>query len=100
MLEQLRTKGYLQPEAYHTQARDIKNALQKNKDERIKLMESTYGKTIETIRKVRHQLEELKEPLDNFDENLFGNMVRSVQINKSNQVIFTLLCGLKFTERM
>lgn len=100
MLEQLRTKGYLQPEAYHTQAREIKNALQKKKDERMKLMESTYGETIEAIKKARHHLEEIKEPLDNFDENLFGNIIRSVQIDKSNQVIFTLLCGLKFTERM
>lgn len=100
MLEQLRTKGYLQPDAYHTQAREIKNALQKKKDERMKLMESTYGETVESIRKARHHLEELKEPLENFDENLFGNIVRTVQIDKANQVTFTLLCGLKFTERM
>ena len=100
MLEQLRTKGYLQPEAYHTQARAVKNALQKKKDERMKLMESTYGETIEAIGKARHHLEELKEPLDNFDENLFGNIVRSVQINKANQVTFTLQCRMKFTERM
>lgn len=100
MLEQLRTKGYLQPEVYQAQANAIRVALQKKKDERVRAMDSAYGKAIETIRNTIHQLEKLDEPIENFDAELFENIVDTVTIDKSDNVTFTLKRGLRFTERI
>ena len=100
MLEQLRTKGYLQPEVYQAQANAIRVALQKKKDERVRAMDSAYGRAIEVIRNTIHQLEKLNEPIENFDAELFENIVDTVTIDKSYNVTFTLKRGLRFTERM
>ena len=100
MLEQLRTKGYLQPEVYQTQANAIRVAIQKKKDERVRAMDSAYGKAIEAIRNTIHQLEKLDEPIENFDAELFENIVDTVTIDKSDNVTFTLKRGLRFTERI
>lgn len=100
MLEQLRTKGYLQPEVYQAQANAIRVALQKKKDERVRAMDSAYGAAMEAIRNTIHQLEKLDEPIENFDAELFENIVDTVTIDKSDNVTFTLKRGLRFTERM
>ena len=98
MLEQLRTKGYLAAEVYHAQARDIQKQINDLKAER----KSAYGSAIQTmldeVKRMRSLILEIEEPLEEFDEKLFYEIVRDVEINKHDEMSITVLGGLKFTE--
>ena len=42
----------------------------------------------------------IDEPLETFDEKLFMEIVKSIQINKEDEMSVELLGGLRFKERI
>ena len=100
MLEQLRTKGYLAADVYQTQALEIKNQLAKVKADRSDAFESRILKMQEDVRHLRQLLEEIEEPLEEFDEKLFHEIVTDISITKRDEMTITVLGGLKFTEQL
>ena len=100
MLEQLRSKGYLAPEVYQAQANEINAELAKLKDVRQEKFNSKAATMLEEVRKLKMLIFELEEPLEAFDEKLFLEIVKSIQINKEDEMSVELLGGLRFRERI
>ena len=50
------------------------------------------------VRKLQALLDEIEEPLEEFDEKLFFETVVDMTINKKDELTVTLIGGLKFTE--
>ena len=100
MLEQLRSKGYLAPEVYQAQANEINAELAKLKDVRQEKFNSKAATMLEKVRKLKMLIFELEEPLEAFDEKLFLEIVKSIQINKEDEMSVELLGGLRFRERI
>ena len=100
MLEQLRSKGYLPIEVYQAQANDINAELAKLKDARQEEFQSKAATMLEEVKKLRILIFELEEPLKAFDEKLFLEIVKSIQINKKDEMSMELLGGLQFKERI
>lgn len=61
-----------------------------------------YGSTIQTmldeVLKMRSLLNEIEEPLEEFNDKLFHELVKGIEINKQDEMTVTFLGGLKFTE--
>lgn len=55
---------------------------------------------LEEAKKLKMLIFELEEPLDAFDEKLFLEIVKSIQINKEDEMSVELLGGLRFRERI
>jgi site-specific DNA recombinase len=100
MLEQLRSKGYLAPEVYQAQANEIGAELAKLKDVRQEKFNSKAAIMLEEVKKLKMLIFELEEPLEAFDEKLFLEIVKSIQINKEDEMSVELLGGLRFRERI
>ena len=99
-MERLRTKGYLAADIYHTQAREIRQQLDKLKTERYSSFESKILTMLEDVRKLKSLIDELEQPLEVFDEKLFHEIVTDICINHHDEMTVTLLGGLKFTEQI
>ena len=100
MLEQLRSKGYLAPEVYQAQANEIGAELAKLKDVRQEKFNSKAASMLEEVKKLKMLIFELEEPLEAFDEKLFLEIVKSIQINKEDEMSVEFLGGLRFKERI
>lgn len=99
-LERLRTKGYLAADIYHTQAREIRQQLDKLKTERYSSFESKILTMLEDVRKLKSLIDELEQPLEVFDEKLFHEIVTDICINHHDEMTVTQLGGLRFTEQI
>ena len=94
------SKGYLAPEVYQAQANEISAELAKLKDVRQEKFNSKAAIMLEEVKKLKMLIFELEEPLDAFDEKLFLEIVKSIQINKEDEMSVELLGGLRFRERI
>ena len=65
-----------------------------------KLKNRTKWKTLEEVKKLKMLVFELEEPLETFDEKLFMEVVKSIQINKEDEMSVEFLGGLRFKERI
>ena len=99
-LERLRSKGYLAADIYHTQARELRQKLDKLKTERYSSFESKILTMLEDVRKLKSLIDELEQPLEVFDEKLFHEIVTDICINHHDEMTVTLLGGLRFTEQI
>ena len=100
MLDQLRSKGYLATDIHQSQVNDLQKQLKQLKEERQSQFESRILEMLEQVRKLQHLIEEIEEPLEDFDEHLFGEIVTDITINNRDEMTVTVLGGLKFTEQI
>jgi len=98
MLEQLHSKGYLASEVYQSQAREIRNQITALKSDRQDAFESRIQDMLISVRKLQDLLDEIEEPLDEFNEKLFMETVTEMTINNKDELIIKLIGGLEFTE--
>lgn len=97
-LNELRSKGYLAPEIYQSQTRQMQKQLNELKEERQDQFESRILAMLQEVRKLKSLIDEIEEPLDEFDEKLFEEIVMEMNLNHADELTITLLGGLKFTE--
>lgn len=97
-LNELRTKGYLASEIHQSQVRNLQKQLGKLKEERQDQFESRILAMNQEVKKLKSLLDEIEEPLDEFDEKLFEEIVVEMSLNNADELTITLLGGLKFTE--
>ena len=100
MLDQLRSKGYLAAEIHQPQVAELQRQLKALKEERQSEYESKILTMLEQVRKLQALIDEIEEPLQDFDEHLFREIVTDIAINKRDEMTVTVLGGLKFTERI
>ena len=98
MVEQLHAKGYLKDEIHKAQVREINDQLRQLKRERQSEFSSGITDMIGELERLKKLLGELEEPLDRFDEKLFSEIVRAISINHRDEMVVTLIGGLRFTE--
>lgn len=98
MLEQLRAKGYLAPEIYQAQYRDINNQLTELKNSRQEALDNRLLDMLSEVKKLKALIDEIDEPLERFDPKLFASIVLTMALNNKDELTFTVLGGLKFTE--
>ena len=98
MLEQLRSKGYLDADVYQSQALDLKNQLSKLKGERTDIFESQILGMLEKVKQLKTLLDELEEPMESFDERFLVELIEDISINKNDEMTVTVLGGLRFKE--
>ena len=98
MLEQLLSKGYLAIEVHQAQNREINNQLAKLKKDRQRELESHIIRMLEEVKHLKAILDELEEPLENFEERLFTEIIKEITINRHDEMTLTVIGGLRFTE--
>lgn len=98
MLDQLRAKGYLALDVYHSQVRELQNQLKRLKEERKSDMDTRLLGMQDEVRKLQMILQGIDKPLERFDENLFREIVQDIEIDKTDRMTVTVLGGLKFSE--
>ena len=98
MLDQLRSKGYLASDIHQSQVNDLRRQLKSLRDERQSEFESRILEMLEKVRKLQGIIDEIEEPLDEFNEHLFQEIVLEIEITNRDEMTVTFLGGLKFTE--
>lgn len=94
-----RSEG-IAPEVYQAQANEIGAELAKLKDVRQEKFNSKAASMLEEVKKLKMLIFELEEPLEAFEEKLFLEIVKSIQINKEDEMSVEFLGGLRFRERI
>ena len=97
-LNELRSKGYLAPEIHQSQVREMQKQLCTLKEDRQDQFESRILTMLQDVRKLKSLIDEIEEPLDEFDEKLFEEIIVGMALNNADELTVTLLGGLKFTE--
>lgn len=98
MLDQLRSKGYLASDIHQSQVNDLRRQLKGLKDERQSEFESRILEMLAEVKKLKAIIDEIEEPLEEFDDHLFHEIVTEIEINNRDEMTITFLGGLKFTE--
>ncbi len=98
MLDQLYAKKYLASDVYQAQSRDIQKQISERKAERQESFDSEILSVLEGVKRLKSIIWEIEEPLDQFDEKLFREIVQEVTIDNKDTMTVTLLGGLKFEE--
>ena len=98
MLDNLRTKGYLANDVYQTQAVEINNQIARLKNARQQTLQSKLLEMLTKVKELKMRIDEIEEPLEQFDEKLFGEIVTEMVLTNQDELTFTLIGGLKFTE--
>ena len=76
----------------------MQKQLNELKEERQDQFESRILAMLQEVRKLKSLIDEIEEPLDEFDEKLFEEIVMEMSLNHADELTITLLGGLKFTE--
>ena len=85
-------------EVYQVQARELKKKLNEMKTERQDSFDSRIIEMAAEVRKLESLILEIEEPLEEFNEKLFKEIVVRMTINNKDELTITLLGGLEFTE--
>ena len=83
---------------YQMQTRNIRKQINELKLQRQDSYESKILETLVKIKKIKALLDEIDEPLEEFDQKLFEQIVCEITISRNDELTITLIGGLKFTE--
>ena len=100
MLEQLKSKGYLAPDVFETQSREINGQINEIKTKRIQSLSSALDLALEEFKTLQARLNEIDEPLDSFDSKLFEEIIKGMTVNNRDDMTFRLIGDLTFTVRL
>ena len=98
VIEQLQSKGYLTPEVYHSQTKDIYNQISRIKNQRAELLESKFEELQKELKELKARLDVYEYPIEQFDEELFRYIIRTITIDKQGTITFTIIGNLSFSE--
>lgn len=100
MLDKLRSKGYLAPEIHQAQTIELRNQLNKLKEERNDAFETRILSTLEDVKKLKSLVDEIEEPLETLDERFLLEVIKDISIDQYDKMTITLLGGLTFEEQV
>ena len=100
MLEQLKSKGYLSPDVFESQSREINGQINEIKTKRIQSLSSALDVALEEFKTLQARLNEIDEPLDSFDPKLFEEVIKGMTVNNRDEMTFRLIGDLTFTVRL
>ncbi len=100
MLEQLKRKGYLAIDVYHTQSSELTDQISRLKAERNQMLMSNMSDPLEEYRKLSSIISCVETPLEEMDTALFSIMVKKMRVDKDENIEFVLIGDLEFKERL
>ena len=101
VLARLKTKGFLDNAKYLEQTTELTAKINKLQSELKKLTRSDdEDETLEQIEMLTDYFEKRENPITEFDESAFENIVEKIMVINHNELEFHLIGGLKFTERI
>ena len=100
MMEQLHQKQYLATDVYRMQSNELQSQITKLKARRVQLLSSKLEDAKTEIEKVSKTIATIKEPLEEFDEELFKTVIEQISIDKNDNITFTLKGNISFTEEL
>ena len=100
MLEQLKSKGYLAPDVFESQSREINGQINEIKTKRIQSLSSALDVALNEFKTLQARLNEIDEPLDSFDPKLFEEVIKGMTVNNRDEMTFRLIGDLTFTVRL
>lgn len=100
MMEQLHQKQYLATDVYRMQSNELQSQITKLKARRVQLLSSKLEDAKTEIEKVSKAIGTIKEPLEEFDEELFKIVIEQISIDKNDNITFTLKGNISFTEEL
>ena len=101
VLARLKTKGFLDNAKYLEQTTEITAKINKLQSELKKLTRSDdEDETLEQIEMLTDYFEKRENPITEFDESAFENIVEKIVVINQNELEFHLIGGLKFIEKI
>ena len=101
VLARLKTKGFLNNAKYLEQTTELTAKINKLQSELKRLTRSDdEDKILEKIEMLIDFFENRKEPITEFEESAFENIVEKIIVANRNELEFHLIGGLKFTEKI
>lgn len=100
MMEQLHQKQYLATDVYRMQSNELQAQVTKLKAQRVQMLSSKLEDAKTEIEKVSKTIATIKEPLEEFDEELFKTVIEQISIDKNDNITFTLKGNISFTEEL
>lgn len=101
VLARLKTKGFLDDAKYFEQTTEITAKINKLQSELKKLTRSDDDdKILEEIEILTDYFEKCENPITEFEESAFENIVEKIIVINQHELEFHLIGGLKFTEKI
>lgn len=98
MFEQLRSKGYIEPEIYQQQAKEITVQITKLKSNKQIAYKSKLEVELNRIKTLKQILSAIEKPLTTFPETLYAEIATSITLTKEDRLTITFLGGISFSE--
>ena len=100
MLEQLRSKGYMPDALFLSQTKAIDKELDEIRVDKAILYDTRLENTYSEIKKLISIIEDYGQEMTTFDEDIFDAIVTKTVITPDDEIRFTLMGNISFTERL
>ena len=100
MLEQLRAKGYMPDALFLSQTKAIDKELDEIRVDKAILYDTRLENTYSEIKKLISIIEDYGQEMVTFDEDIFDAIVTQTVITPDDEIRFTLMGNISFTERL
>ena len=101
VLARLNSKGMFRAAEYYEKSRKLTAQINELRVQRKRLLqEQDENGTLSKLRKLENILLNIKEPLTEFDEEIFKAVIQKITIPSNTSICFELLGGLKVTEKI
>ena len=98
VLARLNNKGIMRAAEYIEKSGKLNTQISNLRAERRKLLQNDEDGCLSGLRQLEEIIQGIKEPLTDFDEDLFGMIVKQITVPTRTSLSFELIGGIKLTE--
>ncbi len=98
VLARLNSKGIMRAAEYTEKSGKLNTQMSKLRTERRKLLQQDEDGYLSGLRQLEEIIQEIKEPLTDFDEELFGMIEKQITVPTSTSLCFELIGDIKLIE--
>jgi len=98
VLARLNSKGIMRGSEYTEKSGRLNTQISSLRSERRKLLQQNEDGFLSGLRQLEEIIQGIKEPLTDFDEELFGRIVKQITVPARTSLCFELIGGIKLTE--
>ncbi len=98
VLARLNSKGIMRGSEYTEKSGRLNTQISSLRSERRKLLQQNEDGCLSGLRQLEEIIQGIKEPLTDFDEDLFGKIVNQITVPTNTSLCFELIGGIKLTE--
>ena len=98
VLARLNSKGIMRGSEYTEKSGRLNTQISSLRSERRKLLQQDEDGCLSGLRQLEEIIQGIKEPLTDFDEDLFGRIVNQITVPARTSLCFELIGGIKLIE--